>query len=438
MVVFERIRRFNSNLIALIRKELWSRVLLGLFLGTIVGLCLSPEYELVSKDSSSILSAWLGLPGQLFLILLQMIMIPLVFSSILLGVSAGETVENLRKFGFRVFLYFVFTTFVAVSFGIAIASFIRPGNFVDPAGIPETGILAKIPTQTEAPSFQKIPELFLSVLPKNPFQTLFAGDMLGVVLLGILVGVALLSLDGPTFKSVTEMFQAVFKTSMVFVNWAMKLAPFAVFGLIAQMTAKIGFHILVSLGVYFFCVLGGLVFILFFYSLLLALVAKRNPIRFFKNAGELQLLAFSTSSSAAVLPFTLRTGIEKMGVSKKIAEFIIPLGATINMDGTALYQATATVFLAQVYGIELTLFQLGFVLVATVIASIGTPSTPGLGIVILATILTGVGIPTEGIGIIFGVDRLLDMCRTVVNVTGDLVACNVFQRLQDAEENSSS
>ncbi|EQA35563.1 transporter, dicarboxylate/amino acid:cation Na+/H+ symporter family protein [Leptospira inadai serovar Lyme str. 10] len=357
-------------------------------------------------------------------------MIPLVFSSILLGVNAGESLENLRKFGSRVFAYFVLTTVIAVVLGITIASIVKPGKYVDSAGIPKMSVVSKIPLRSEPPSLEKVPELLLSVLPKNPFQTLFTGDMLGVVLLGILVGVALLSLGEETARPVLGLIQAVFKTSMVFVDWAMMLAPFAVFGLIAQITAKIGFNVLVSLGVYFLSVLGGLIAVLLLYSVILILLARKNPIWFFKNAGELQLLAFSTSSSAAVLPFTLKTGIEKMGVSNRIAEFIIPLGATINMDGTALYQATATVFLAQVYGIDLTLAQLGFIIIATVIASIGTPSTPGLGIVILASILTGVGIPTEGIGIILGVDRLLDMCRTTVNVTGDLVACNVFQKWQ--------
>ncbi|WP_039948393.1 dicarboxylate/amino acid:cation symporter [Leptospira fainei] len=433
MSTFSGIKRLNSGLILLIKGKLWLRVLIGLFSGTAVGLCLSPEYKFLDISTSSVLANWLGLPGQLFLILLQMIMIPLVFSSILLGVNAGESLENLRKFGSQVFLYFVFTTVVAVVLGITIASVVKPGKYVDAAGIPKTSVVSKIPTHSEPPSVEKVPDLILSILPRNPFQTLFTGDMLGVVLLGILVGIALLSLGEEVAKPVLGLIQAVFKTSMVFVDWAMMLAPYAVFGLIAQITAKIGFNVLVSLGVYFLSVLGGLLAVLLMYSIILILLARKNPIWFFKNAGELQLLAFSTSSSAAVLPFTLKTGIEKMGVSRRIAEFIVPLGATINMDGTALYQATATVFLAQVYGIDLTLAQFGFIIIATVIASIGTPSTPGLGIVILASILTGVGIPTEGIGIILGVDRLLDMCRTTVNVTGDLVACNVFQKWQKTD-----
>ncbi|TGK03097.1 dicarboxylate/amino acid:cation symporter [Leptospira langatensis] len=420
-----------SHLKLLLAQKLWFRVLLGLAGGLIVGLYLSPENEFISVKYSKPIAAWLGLPGHFFLILLQIIMIPLVFCSIVLGIHAGETLENLRNFGVRAFLYFVFTTALAVSIGIALASIVEPGRFVDPAGIPRAQIPAKVANTSEPVSIEKIPELIISVLPRNPFQTFASGDMLGVVLLGLLVGIALLSIEREHTTHILPVLHAIFRTSMIFVEWAMRIAPFAVFGLIAQITAKIGIKVLLSLGVYFLTVLGGLVLILVMYSLLLILLARKSPIWFIKNAGEVQLLAFSTSSSAAVLPFTLKTAIEKMGVSRKIAEFIVPLGATVNMDGTALYQAVATVFLSQVYGIELTATSLAFILIATVVASIGTPSTPGLGIVILASILAGVGIPTEGIGIILGVDRILDMCRTTVNVTGDLVACNVFQNRED-------
>ncbi|TGK07110.1 dicarboxylate/amino acid:cation symporter [Leptospira semungkisensis] len=420
-----------SRLKLLLSEKLWFRVLLGLVGGLLTGLYLSPENQFIAVEYSKPIAAWLGMPGHFFLILLQIIMIPLVFCSIVLGIHAGETLENLRNFGVRTFLYFVFTTALAVSIGIALASIVQPGRFVDPAGVPRSQIPAKVMSSSDPVSIEKIPELIISVLPRNPFLTFANGDMLGVVFLALLVGIALLSIEKEHTTHVLPILHAIFRTSMIFVEWAMKIAPFAVFGLIAQITAKIGIKVLLSLGVYFLTVLGGLVLILVMYSLLLVLLARKSPIWFFQNAGEVQLLAFSTSSSAAVLPFTLRTAIEKMGVSKKIAEFIVPLGATVNMDGTALYQAVATVFLSQVYGIELTATSLAFILIATVVASIGTPSTPGLGIVILASILAGVGIPTEGIGIILGVDRILDMCRTTVNVTGDLVACNVFQNREN-------
>lgn len=426
----EPMKSLSFRLKRMLKEKLWLRVLIGLFGGFLTGLYLSPENQFISAEFSKGLTSWLGLPGHFFLILLQIIMIPLVFCSILLGIHAGETLENLKSFGLRVFGYFVMTTFLAVGIGIGIGTLIQPGSFVDTAGIPAAPS-SKIPMNSDPISLDKFPDLLLSVLPRNPFQTFANGDMLGVVLLALLVGIALLSIEKESSQHVLPVINAIFRTSMIFVDWAMQLAPYAVFGLIAQITAKIGIKVLMSLGVYFLTVLGGLALVLLMYSLILIFFARKSPFWFFKQAGEVMLLAFSTSSSAAVLPFSLKTAIEKMKVPRKIAEFILPLGATINMDGTALYQAVATIFLAQVYGIELTVAKILFILVATVVASIGTPSTPGLGIVILASILSGAGVPTEGIGIILGVDRILDMCRTTVNITGDLTACNVFQKLEE-------
>ncbi|EMO26408.1 transporter, dicarboxylate/amino acid:cation Na+/H+ symporter domain protein [Leptospira interrogans serovar Bataviae str. HAI135] len=216
---------------------------------------------------------------------------------------------------------------------------------------------------------------------------------------------------------------------MKIVHWAMVLTPFAVFGLMAKAISSIGIELLVTLGAYMSVVLLGLFLIIGVYSIVLIFLARRSPIDFFTKIAGLQLLAFSTSSSAAVMPVSIQTATENLGVRKNIAEFIIPVGATINMDGTALYQSVATIFLAQYFGIELAPTQLIFILFATVGASIGTPSTPGVGIVILATILSGLGIPAEGIGIILGVDRFLDMCRTTINVTGDITAACVMDKI---------
>ena len=221
---------------------------------------------------------------------------------------------------------------------------------------------------------------------------------------------------------------------MTVVSWAMRLAPYAVFGLMAQLTAKIGFDALLGMAVYIATVLLGLLILLLLYLLIVYVVARETPIRFLASIREVMLLAFSTSSSAAVMPLSIKTAQQNLNVRPTISQFVIPLGATINMNGTALYQGVAAVFLAQVFGIELGLGAMLLIVVTAVGASIGSPGTPGVGMVILAMVLESVNIPAAGIVLIMGVDRLLDMSRTAVNVCGDLVAAKVMDRWLSKQE----
>ncbi len=216
---------------------------------------------------------------------------------------------------------------------------------------------------------------------------------------------------------------------MTVVRWAMVLAPFAVFGLMARITIKIGLEALLGMAAYVGTVLLGLFFLLIFYMLIVTFLGNKNPFDFLKKIREVQLLAFSTSSSAAVMPLSMKTAEEKLKIRPSITQFLIPFGATIIMDGKALYQGVATVFLAQVYGVDLGVTFLLLIIVTAVGASIGTPATPGVGIIILATVLRSAGIPSSGVVLIIGVDRILDMSRTMLNVTGDLTACTVMDRL---------
>ena len=218
---------------------------------------------------------------------------------------------------------------------------------------------------------------------------------------------------------------------MKIVSWAMALAPIAVFGLLAQISVQVGFDAIIGVATYVATVLLGLVILLGFYLLIVTVLARRSPLAFLRSISNVQLLAFSTSSSAAVMPLSMKTAEESLGVKPAVSQFVVPLGATVNMDGTALYQVIAAVFLTQVYGIELSIAQLLLLSVTTVGASIGSPSTPGVGIVILATIVQGMGVPAEGLALILGVDRILDMSRTAVNVSGDLTACVVMERFLD-------
>ncbi|EMJ65596.1 MULTISPECIES: dicarboxylate/amino acid:cation symporter [Leptospira] len=426
MLSFKKLNSLNVKIITHLKEKLWLKIFVGMLAGIFTGILLGSDLSLVNRNIAQLTTSWLVVPGLIFINLLQMIMVPLIFSSIILGICSAENIENVKKLGIGTLIYFVFTTFIAVTIGIALSLWLEPGKSTTQI---KNTLNSNIPSATEIPTLDKYPELFMSFFPKNPFLSITQGEMLNVIVFSILLGIAILSVSKDLSKPILEILNSVFQISMKIVNWAMALTPFAVFGLMAKAISSIGVELLVTLGVYMSVVLLGLVSILGVYSIILIFLAKRNPIGFFSKIAGLQLLAFSTSSSAAVMPVSIQTATENLGVKKNIAEFIIPVGATINMDGTALYQAVATIFLAQYFGIELSPTQLVFILFATVGASIGTPSTPGIGIVILATILAGLGIPTEGMGIILGVDRFLDMCRTTVNVTGDITASCVMDRI---------
>ncbi|EMF83034.1 transporter, dicarboxylate/amino acid:cation Na+/H+ symporter family protein [Leptospira weilii serovar Topaz str. LT2116] len=426
MLFFKKLNSLNVKIITHLKEKLWLKILVGMLAGIFTGILFGSDLSLVNRNIAQLTTSWLVVPGLIFINLLQMIMVPLIFSSIILGICSAENIENVKKLGIGTLIYFVFTTFIAVTIGIALSLWLEPGKSTTQI---KNTLNSNIPSAAEIPTLDKYPELFMSFFPKNPFLSITQGEMLNVIVFSILLGIAILSVSKDLSKPILEILNSVFQISMKIVNWAMALTPFAVFGLMAKAISSIGVELLVTLGVYMSVVLLGLVSILGVYSIILIFLAKRNPIGFFSKIAGLQLLAFSTSSSAAVMPVSIQTATENLGVKKNIAEFIIPVGATINMDGTALYQAVATIFLAQYFGIELSPTQLVFILFATVGASIGTPSTPGIGIVILATILAGLGIPAEGMGIILGVDRFLDMCRTTVNVTGDITASCVMDRI---------
>ncbi|EKO53357.1 dicarboxylate/amino acid:cation symporter [Leptospira kirschneri] len=426
MRVFEKLTSLNVKILSSLKEKLWLKIFVGMLAGILTGVLLGSDLSLVDRNTTQLVTSWLIIPGFIFINLLQMIMIPLIFSSIILGICSAENLENIKKLGIRTLIYFVFTTFIAVIIGITLALWLKPGKSAIQI---QTILSSKVPAPVEIPSLDKYPELLMSFFPKNPFLSITQGEMLNVIVFSILLGIAILSVSKDLSKPILEILNSVFQISMKIVHWAMVLTPFAVFGLMTKAISSIGIELLVTLGAYMSVVLLGLFLIIVVYSIVLIFLARRNPIDFFTKIAGLQLLAFSTSSSAAVMPVSIQTATENLGIRKNIAEFIIPVGATINMDGTALYQSVATIFLAQYFGIELAPTQLVFILFATVGASIGTPSTPGVGIVILATILSGLGIPTEGIGIILGVDRFLDMCRTTINVTGDITASCVMDKM---------
>ncbi len=414
----------------LLRSRLWLQIVVGMVLGIGVGLALSPTGgALVEPRTADMIGLWLAMPGHVFLALIQMIVIPLVVCSIVLGIASSEDLSYLRRIGVRVLPYFVMTTTVAVAIGAVLALTIEPGQYIDPQVVRATMANASAVAAPASPEIGgPLPEQLVGLIPTNPLSAALDQSMLQIVVFAMLIGVALVSIEPERAKPLLELIGSIQQLSMEIVGWAMVLAPFAVFGLLSQITMKVGLAAIVGMGVYVGTVLLGLALLLVFYLTVLTVVRGRDARGFLAKVKEVQLLAFSTSSSAAVMPLSIRAAEDQLGVRPSVAQFIVPLGATINMDGTALYQVVAAVFLTQVFGVDLSTGALLLLVATTVGASIGSPSTPGVGIVILATILQSIGVPPSGIALIIGVDRILDMSRTALNVTGDLVACAVMDR----------
>jgi Na+/H+-dicarboxylate symporter len=421
------LKQLSHHLSTLVAGRLWLKVLIGMFLGLAVGVGIGPSTGLVPLETGATIGNWLALPGMLFLAAVQMIVIPLVFASIILGLASSENVEQLRRMGLVVVMFFVATTAVAVTIGLGLASLLRPGQGLSEQLVLPTAGSGDVEALS-APSISDIPETLVQLLPGNPLGSMVEGEMLQVVIFAIIVGIALVAMAPKESKPLLELLMTVQQVCMTVVHWAMLLAPFAVFGLMARLTSQIGLEALGSMAFYVATVLLGLLLMLVLYLVLVGVLAKQAPLGFLRSTRELLLLAFSTSSSAAVMPLSIKTAEEKLGVRRSVAQFVIPLGATINMNGTALYQGVAAVFLAQVYGIDIGIGGLALVVVMAVGASMGSPATPGVGIVILAMVLDSVGVPAAGIALLLGVDRILDMSRTSINVCGDLVATTLMDR----------
>jgi len=424
------IKSLNSlavHLEQLTKGRLWLKVLIGLFIGAGVGVLLNPATGLVAPTFSISIANWLDLPGQLFMRLVQMIMIPLIFASIITGIISN-TSENLKAFGLRLFLYFIFTTTIAIVLGLVVTLLLKPGQYIYKLGGFPRNSNHSISTPPPTNLLENIPTTISNLIPNNPLESILTGEMLGVVIFTLIIGVAITQLREETARPIILFTEAVQKICMIVVSWAMLLVPYAVFGLMAALLSRIGISIFLGLGYYMLVVIIGLITLTSFYLLLVFVIGKKNPYSFFKAIKEPLILAFSTASSAAVMPVSMQTADQELRVSAHISDFVIPVGATINMDGTALFQCVTTLFMAQAYGIELSIINLILITITVVAASIGTPAIPGGGVIILASVLQRNGIPVDGLIVIIGIDRILGMFRTVVNVTGDLTACLIFDR----------
>lgn len=414
---------------AWITSRLWAQVIAGMVLGFGLGLLLSEATGIVPPHIAEVLGVWLALPGQIFLALIAMVLIPLIFSSIVGGLVGAGSGAELRSVGLRLAAFILATTTAAAAVGVILANWLKPGvglaGFSAPSAAPAPTNNA-LPEMSDLSEPAALPDMIVNILPANPTASIVQGDMLAVVVLALLVGISVTQVQRKRAEPFLALMEALLSISMNIVKWAMFLAPLAVFGLMAQLVMRTGLDTLLGISGYVGAVLLGLAMLLALYLLIVLIVAQVTPLRFFKAAGSNLLLAFSTSSSSAVMPVTIQSA-RQLGVPENIANLVIPLGATMNMAGTALYQALAILFLAQLAGVDLTMGQTAVVIGTLVASSIGAPGTPGVSIAILINVATGMGIPVEGMVIILGVDRLLDMCRTVVNVTGDLVAAVLFR-----------
>ena len=385
------------------------KMLLAMIAGAVIGIALGSMEAFKDWVEVYLSNGLFDIVGKLFVNSLKMLVVPLVFCSIAVGVSSLANISLMGRVGLKAIIIYLFTTAIAISLALIVAITINPGKGLDIADTSEF-------TVKEAPS---IISVITSIIPPNPVLAMAEGEMLQIILFSILLGVAI-TLSASAGEPIKKGLQSLNSIMMSMVNIVMKFAPIGVFCLIAKTFATQGISMVIPLASYFFTVaLVLLLHVLITYTVLLKFIAKVSPIIFIKKMRDAIVFAFSTASSNATIPVTLNTVEKKLGVDKAVASFTVPLGATINMDGTAIMQGVATVFIASVYQVDLSFADYLIVILTATMASIGTAGVPGVGLIMLAMVLTQVGLPVEGIALIIGIDRLLDMMRTAVNITGD-------------------
>ncbi|WP_462171487.1 dicarboxylate/amino acid:cation symporter [Pseudoalteromonas xiamenensis] len=407
--------------------SLTTKILIGMLLGILIGLSL----QFILGDQQDIViplglfdfpvknffvDGLFNIGGQIFIASLKMLVVPLVFISLVCGTCSLSDPKKLGRLGGKSLFLYLVTTAIAITVAISFALIVAPGE----------GVTIPTDASYEAKQAPSLVDVIIGMFPTNPIDAMASGNMLQVIVFALLFGIAM-ALSGESGKRVAVLFDDLNNVVLKLVTILMNLAPYGVFCLMAKLFTTIEISIIKSLAKYFCVVVAALLFHAFVnYSLILKLLTGLNPLIFLKKMEDACMFAFSTSSSSATMPVTLETATKKLGAKNSVASFTIPLGATINMDGTAIMQGVATVFIAQVYGIDLTIQDYLMVIVTATLASVGTAGVPGVDLIMLAMVLNQVGLPVEGIAIIIGVDRLLDMTRTAVNITGDcMVTCVV-------------
>lgn len=413
---------------------LHSKILLGLLIGLILGLLCNILFE-GNENLKWVVDNISNPLGQIFIRMIFMIVIPLIFTAIVLGVADFRDVHKIGVVGLKTLLFTIIITTVSVIIGLTIVNIVQPGTGMSIENRNELinslttnqSVISLIKTAEESKSFVQI---ILDLIPRNPFVDIVyafdpnyrGGGLLALMFFSLIFGIAMAMSPQEKIQGLTSTLQGIYDVLMKIIGYAMKLAPFGVAGLIFSTTSQLGFKIVSILSLYVIAVLSGLAIHFFItYGVIIKYALKKNPIQFFKQISEVIITAFSTSSSNATLPTTIRNSIENLKLDKDIANFVLTVGSTANQNGTALYEGMTVLFLAQFYGIDLTLIQQLLVVFLSILAGVGTAGVPGGSLPLVIMVLITVGIPAEGIGIILGVDRILDMSRTVVNVTGDVV-----------------
>lgn len=406
---------------------LTARIVIGMAAGILVGFFF--KWLLAGQDERILYILGMELPlktffidgifhigGEIFIASLKMLVVPLVFVSLVCGTCSLSDTSSLGRLGGKTIGLYLITTAMAITLAIFAALLINPGKGVEMHSDASFDV-------SEAPPLSQV---FIDIFPSNPIESMASGNMLQVIVFAVLFGLAM-ALSGKAGERLASVFNDLSEVIMKLVTLLMNLAPYGVFFLMAKLFTTLGFETIASLIKYFGVVMAVLILHgLVVYGSILKLLTGLNPLIFFRKMRDAALFGFSTSSSNATMPVTMEAVTKKLGVKNSIASFTVPLGATINMDGTAIMQGVATVFIAQVFMVDLTLTDYLMVIVTATLASIGTAGVPGVGLIMLAMVLQQVGLPVEGIALIIGVDRLLDMTRTSVNITGDaMVSCIV-------------
>lgn len=397
----------------LFKLALWKKIIIGMVAGIVVG-SIWGEHSIHLQPL-----------GELFISAVQMLIVPLIFCSLASAMTTVSDIKKMSRIGGKTVVFYLLTSVIAISVGIILGYILRPGENVELIGSMANNAHIII---DDVPS---VLDILLHIIPSNPIESLATGNILQILFFAILFGMAI-NLIGKEGKALSPIFEAGASAMYKLTSLVMELAPYGVFALMASFAGTHGVSSLLPLLKLVLVIYGGfLLLVLFVYAPIIWFVGGLSPSYFFKRLREVLIFAFSTSSSSATLPVSITCAKNKLGVSKIVRSFVLPLGATINMNGTALYQGVIAVFISQIYGIDFTMNQILVIMLTSLLSAIGTAGVPGAGVIMLSIVLSAVGLPLEGIGLVLAVDRIIDMGRSALNVTGDLVVATIVAKSEN-------